>query len=260
VKQQQPALVDKLEMILRDLSGRAPGVKGSVLCDSRGLPVASSLPAEFEIAVIAAMGTLMTKSASSVYANMRFSRPELVVIEGREADVAAIELPGGIGSLIVILEKGGNLGLLKIEIKRAAMRVVDAHTYGGEVPPRISELFVLHSSGALIRHYSDTLRTDLDRDILGGMLTAIQSFVKEALATSDSLDEMRFGEHAICFVRGEHTIAAYLTDVGCADARYLVFDALEDFEGKYSDVLVKWDGRVQSLAGVDDCFTKVLHS
>lgn len=253
-------LVDKLESILRDLGAHSPGVRGSLVADPKGLPVASSLPEEFDIAVIAAMAALTTQSADSVFGNMRFSKPSVVVIEGKEADVAAIDLPLGIGTLLVIAGKKGNLGLLKIEMKRAALRIADAYGRGSDTRPRISELFILHSGGELIRHYSDTLRTDMDRDILGGMLTAVQSFVKEALALDESLDEMRYGHHAICFVRGAHTIAAYVTDGACENVRYLVFDAVEEFESKYKDVLPAWDGKIRSLAGVDECFTKVIRA
>lgn len=255
-------LHDQLNSILEELSGRIRGVKAVVIADPNGLPLASRCPTGLDPSMISAVGTLLTQAAESAFDNMRFAIPEVITIKGKDAHVAAIGLPEGMASLIVLLEKHANVGLAEIEMRRSVLQVGLTIGAGMPLPPRITELFILYNGGALIRHFSDTLRTESDRDILGGMLSAVQSFVRQILGSKDgALDEMRFGEYSIGFVRGERTIAAYIVGEGDHEAaRYAVFDALKDFEEKYRLVLTDWKGFVQDFQGIDECFVKVLRS
>ncbi len=252
-------LLDRLDSILQDLRSRVRGIRGLVLSDPNGLPIAAEESGEVDMTVIAAMGTMIAQSADLVYANLRMSRPDITIIEGRDANLAVLALPGGVASLLVILEKGANLGLAKIEMRAAAGRIGSTFGVGGDERPRIEELFILYGNGTLIQHYSSSLRTDRDRDILGGMLTAVQAFVREVFAAKDGvLDEMKYGAHSICFVRGTHTIAAAVVDGDTEAAKYGVFDSLKDFEEKYVDALKDWSGLIGEFPGIDECFQKVL--
>src|SRR2546422_1599499 len=114
--------------------------------------------------------------------------------------------------------------------------------------------------GLHIRHYSDSLRTDVDRDILSGMLVAVQEFVKQTLSSKEvNLDELRYGTYTVHFVRGLHTIAAAVAkDMDTEHVKYAVSDALQDFEDRYAGILPTWNGDVTEFAGVDECFEKVL--
>src|SRR2546426_1149637 len=124
----------------------------------------------------------------------------------------------------------------------------------------IWELFIITKAGILIRHYSDSLRTDVDRDILSGMLVAVQEFVKQTLSSkAGNLDELRYGTYTVHFVRGLHTIAAAVAkDMDAEHVKYAVSDALQDFEDRYAGILPTWNGDVAEFAGVDECFEKVL--
>src|SRR5207245_9963505 len=126
--------------------------------------------------------------------------------------------------------------------------------------PGISELFCITNAGLLIRHCSNSMRTDLDRDILSGMLVAVQEFVKQTLSSkAGNLDELRYGTYTVHFVRGLHTIAAAVAkDLDADHVKYAVSDALQDFEDRYAGILPTWSGDVSEFAGIDDCFEKVL--
>ncbi|HEV8595592.1 MAG TPA: roadblock/LC7 domain-containing protein [Thermoplasmata archaeon] len=254
-------LLDRLDTILADLRTRVRGIRVVVLSDPNGLPVAAEAAGDFDLAVVAAMATMIAQSADLVYENLRMSLPDIVVIEGKDANLAVLALSGGVASLLVVLEKNANLGLAKIEMRSAAGRLGSAFGVGTPDHPKIEELFILYENGTLIQHYSSTLRTDKDRDILGGMLTAVQAFVREALSAKDgTLDEMKYGSHSICFVRGTHTIAAAVVDGDTEGAKYSVFDALKDFEEKYQHVLRGWNGFLEAFTGIDECFQKVLRA
>src|SRR2546422_994317 len=60
----------------------------------------------------------------------------------------------------------------------------------------LEDVFLLnHKDGLLIKHETRRLRPDVDTDILSGMLTAVQAFVKDALRGDDyaDLNEMTVG-------------------------------------------------------------------
>jgi len=107
--------------------------------------------------------------------------------------------------------------------------------FGSSHKAGISELFIMTKGGLLLRHYSDSLRTDVDRDALGGMLVAVQQFVQQTLASKSVANE------------------------GDAESlQYHVLDALQDFEDRYASTLESWNGDVAAFPGIDDCFEKVV--
>jgi predicted regulator of Ras-like GTPase activity (Roadblock/LC7/MglB family) len=256
-----PGLEDRLSDTLKGLIRRARGIRGVVVVDGQGLPIASEIAKGLDLNVISAMSTLITESAASVLTNLGIKGPKLIMIEGDEANVVAVPVTSGNASVLAVLQEDANLGLVRLELQKAAVQV--GQLLGFDTPPiaAISELFVLHAAGTLIRHYSDRLRTDFDRDILGGMLTAVQSFVKQSLATMDGqLDEMRYGQHTIVFVRGKHTIAAAVVHGRDLEGvHYRISDAVQEFEERYKAILPVWDGSVTAFPGIDECFSKILH-
>ena len=250
----------QLEGILQQLRRKTRGVRGSVIADSNGLTVASDVRAGVQSSVLAAMSTLIAQSASGVFENIAMPGPESILMEGPESNVVVVHIPAGDVTLLALLEKETNLGVLKIEMARAARAIGTALGYESVEQPRISELFIMTRAGLLIRHYSDTLRTDVDRDILSGMLVAVQEFIQQTLASkSGTLNELRYGKHHVYFFRGAHTIAAAVADVANPEAlQYQVMDALQDFEDRYAGALESWNGDTSAFPGVDDCFEKVL--
>src|SRR5205807_3085540 len=75
----------------------------------------------------------------------------------------------------------------------------------------IEDVFLLnHRDGILIKHETRRLRPDVDTDILTGMLTAVQQFVKDALRGDDyaDLNEMTVGHMHILIGRGKWLVLA----------------------------------------------------
>lgn len=259
---EEPGLENRLEQILSQLRRRARGVRGSVIADASGLVVAGDIRTGMSSGVLSAMSTLIAQSAGSVFENLSLPDPDFILMEGPAANVAVITMSGGELSLLALLEKATNLGVLKIEMKRAAREIAEALGLAFGNRAEICELFVLHTSGLLLRHYSDSLRTDIDRDILGGMLVGVQDFVKQTLATKrGSLDQMRYGDYTVFFVRGTDVIAAAVVREGDAESvRYQVSDALQEFEERYRATLKTWTGDANAFPGIDSCFERVLRA
>src|SRR5437773_4909537 len=75
----------------------------------------------------------------------------------------------------------------------------------------VEDVFLLnHRDGVLIKHETRRLRPDVDTDILSGMLTAVQQFVKDALRGDDyaDLNEMTVGHMHILIGRGKWLVLA----------------------------------------------------
>ncbi len=258
----EAGLEEQLEQALLRMRRRARGVRASVIADTNGLTVARDIRSGPEASVLAAMSTLIAESSRGVFENLDLSAPDFILMEAPEANVAVMHMAGGGVSLLLVADKATNLGNLRIEMRRTARQIAEALGFAFGRRSRISELFLLHNSGLLLRHYSDSLRTDLDRDILGGMLVGVQDFVKQTLATkAGSLDQLRYGEYTIFFVRGKEVIAAAVArDADPEDVQYRVMDAVQDFEERHGATLKNWSGDAASFPGIDESFDKVLRN
>jgi len=250
----------QLGKILSEFRRKTNGIRGSVIADGNGLTVASDIQSGVSPAVLSAMSTLIAQSGARVFENIQMSGPSFLIMDGDQANVAVVQFAAGDVSLLTLVDRAANLGVLKLEMKRTAARIAEALGLAFGTASGISELFIITKAGILIRHYSDSLRTDVDRDILSGMLVAVQEFVKQTLSSkAGNLDELRYGTYTVHFVRGLHTIAAAVAkDMDTEHVKYAVSDALQDFEDRYAGILPTWNGDVTEFAGVDECFEKVL--
>jgi len=118
---------------------------------------------------------------------------------------------------------------------------------------KLEELFLMHNSGALIRHWThDKGRVD-DGEGVSGMLVVLQEFIRDSFDDRESnLERLRFGKQQVVLVRGQHTILA-----GVARGRYMnglpgrLQQAVWEFEGSCADVLPRWDGNVAVFERAD---------
>jgi hypothetical protein len=110
----------------------------------------------------------------------------------------------------------------------------------------IEDLFLLnHKDGLLIKHETRRLRPDVDTDILTGMLTAVQQFVKDALRGDDyaDLNEMTVGQMHILIGRGKWLVlAARIEGDGSQPWTASIERCIKDMEDHHWDQLEDWDG------------------
>ena len=250
----------QLDGVLGQLRRNVRGVRGSVVADSNGLTIASDIRSGVGPATLAAMSTLIAQSAGSVFENIGMPGPNLIIMEGPESNVVVMHIPIADVTLLTLMDKATNIGVLKIEMGRATQGIATALGFGTNHKATMSELFVMTKGGLLIRHYSDSLRTDLDRDALSGMLVAVQQFVQQTLASkSGALNQLKYRAHSIFFFRGNFTVAAAVAEEGDVETlQYQVLDALQDFEDRYASTLESWNGDVAAFPGLDDIFEKVI--
>jgi len=123
--------------------------------------------------------------------------------------------------------------------------------------PDYAEVFLLHKDGILLGHFEKTSATEIDSDVLSGMLIAVQNFINESFIGKDwetspkeGLDELKFGQYRISLVRGETTvIAAVVSGPRPEEAHRQLRLVLEDIEKEFGTVLATWNGDMDAVKG-----------
>jgi len=125
---------------------------------------------------------------------------------------------------------------------------------------RIDQLFLLHDSGMLIRHYTNGSGLQRDSDIMSAMLIVLQEFVRDSFRDRRSLlEEVRFGDRRVLMVRGRHAVmAALLTGKRLNGLPARLEKAVADFERTHGAELADWNGDLGSLGAADDAFRGLL--
>ncbi len=114
----------------------------------------------------------------------------------------------------------------------------------------IEDIFLIHTDGRLICHNTRRLKPELDGDILTGMLTAVQSFVKDTLNTQTrgNLNELKYGELNILIEYGQYAyIAVVISGAPPRTLRPRMKELLKILHVKYYHTLPQWDGNVAKV-------------
>ena len=172
------------------------------------------------------------------------------------SDIAEAVLLAVVGIMLI---EGLWLSFLTFNLHRKKVREreekakTDLQEAEAEKNTRIEDIFLLHRSGLLLKHYTRRLRPNVDSDVLSGMLVAVQDFVKDSFrGEKGQLNEIRFGEIRIVIIEGKWTIlAAVVRGARPYDIQPELGVALTDLETKYEDPLIDWDGTMDEIADVD---------
>ncbi len=126
---------------------------------------------------------------------------------------------------------------------------------------RIQEIFLVNYDGTLMAHLSRTITPDKDRDVLTGMLTAIQDFIRDAFVRSpgEELRDLRFGQQRIQIQRGAYSYLAVVsrgrTPWGLPGR---MKETLARIEGKFGGVMANWRGNPGDLAAASEILSEGL--
>ena len=118
-----------------------------------------------------------------------------------------------------------------------------------KAPAAIDDVFLLYAKdGVLIKHETRRLRPDVDTDILSGMLTAVQQFVKDSFRgeEGEELNEMTVGQMHILIGRGKWVVLAAVLSGGDIDSmNEQMGRCIKDMEDHNWDRLEDWDGDME---------------
>ena len=126
---------------------------------------------------------------------------------------------------------------------------------------RIEEVFLVTKDGILIHHLTRNLVDDVDPDIVSGMLAGVQQFARDAFRYGEdrSLHQMQFGDHRVLIERGDMVfLAGVCTHGNDALIGRKLRKVIEEIEARYREVLRRWDGDMDLVAGARDLIRKSL--
>lgn len=114
---------------------------------------------------------------------------------------------------------------------------------------------MVNTSGVVLAHTETREKTGaVDSDIVGGMLTAIQDFVKESFHAEDreTLRTLSVGKIKMII---EHSPNAYVavvfTGYETEELRSDIKALLRKIDEAYGRVLMEWDGDKEKIRGVE---------
>lgn len=147
--------------------------------------------------------------------------------------------------------------------QRALCNLTDESLFSLEEFAYFDEIFLISKIGLLISHVSRTKDEGMDEDILGSMLTAVQDFVKDSFGGGEvegqkgGLGKLEYLDTKIIMEHGDLIYMAVVTSgEEHPDMKKDIKKCLTDIESTYFDVLMDWDGDLDSLSGSVD----MLHS
>jgi hypothetical protein len=127
-------------------------------------------------------------------------------------------------------------------------------------PTIVDEVFLMTPNGMLLKHYTRRLRPDQDEDILAGMLSAVQTFIKDSFDESGGkLNEIRFENYDIVISHSKNVvIAAIISTKKPEKLRIQLESATDDIEARFGEKLSHWSGDRAELGEVDALMKRFL--
>jgi len=118
--------------------------------------------------------------------------------------------------------------------------------------PVIEEVFVMGANGLLVKHMSRSLMSDKDRDVVGSMISAISSFVREAFTERDGeVHEVSLGDHRFVTCSNMGLVVAVLVTSGqTEDIVHRLNHLLAVLRDRYGERLATWQG--EAIEGIED--------
>lgn len=117
----------------------------------------------------------------------------------------------------------------------------------------IEEIFVVYKDGKPLLHETRRIKPEMDSDLVSGMFTAVQDFVKDSFGKGEKgvLNELQYGDMKIVVEQGEHIYMAVVsTSSDVTELRKQVRNNIMDIEKGLKDTLSRWDGNMGIASSV----------
>jgi hypothetical protein len=152
------------------------------------------------------------------------------------------------------------LFIFALSVILVLMNVISFFLVWGSSTTMVDEVFVMTPSGMLLKHYTRRLRPDQDEDILAGMLTAVQNFVRDSFDTAGGrLSEIRFENYDIIISYTDNLVlAAVLTAKNPEKLREKLKIAACEIEEAYGTKLKDWKGDMSELKQIDTVMKRLI--
>jgi len=119
-----------------------------------------------------------------------------------------------------------------------------------EPMPVIEDLFLIYKDGRLISHNTRKLKPEMDDDVMSGMFTAVQEFIKTSFGGDDEtpVDEISYGKNKILIEHGKYIfISAVIEGRGSDEMHERMKIAVQNIELLLEPQLKDWSGDTKDL-------------
>ena len=117
---------------------------------------------------------------------------------------------------------------------------------------RVEQVFLIHrETGLLLAHVANKEGDIIDADMISGMLTAIQDFVRESFSDGrrQLLNTMDCEEHDVLIEYGSQAIlAAVVSGIASAELRHKLAVTLDNIQAKHAPILEDFSGDSEPFA------------
>jgi tetratricopeptide (TPR) repeat protein len=149
-------------------------------------------------------------------------------------------------------------------ISSALEKFTDAPLFEEQEYVSFSQLFAINPAGMLIAKASHQ-EDELDADIFAGMLTAVQSFVRDSFDSSGTatagLGRLEYGSMKVMIEHGQHLfLVAVLKEKEHADMARSLKTCLKDLEEEHGHLLDNWTGSMSQVKPIEDCLRNRIQS
>ena len=174
--------------------------------------------------------------------------------------VAIFAVLGIVAFVVPFANQNTRLFFILVVAVLTGTNVVGLLTVWRSSPTIVDEVFLMTPTGMLLKHYTRRLRPDQDEDILAGMLTAVQNFVRESFDEAGGrLNEIRFENYDILISHSKNiVIAAIISTKKPERLRVQLKSATDDLETQFGEQISHWSGDKKELADVDLLMKKFL--
>ncbi len=127
---------------------------------------------------------------------------------------------------------------------------------------QVEQVFLIHRETGVLLHYvqsNDALNKD--PDMIAGMLTAVQDFMRDSFQVEDSsnLDKLNFGDMTVTLEVGPKVIISFVVRGNPPPSlRKLQVETLEQFQLEYSEILENFYGDIEPFKATHELLESCL--
>lgn len=138
-----------------------------------------------------------------------------------------------------------------LAISSALEKFTDSPLFEEQEYVSFSQLFAINPAGMLIANASHQ-EEDIDADIFAGMLTAVQSFVRDSFDSSGTatagLGRLEYGSMKVMIEHGQHLfLVAVLKEKEHTDMAKDLRHTVNEIESTCSEILENWNGQMSQV-------------
>ncbi|MGD9962387.1 MAG: hypothetical protein AB7S97_00580 [Thermoplasmata archaeon] len=120
-------------------------------------------------------------------------------------------------------------------------------------PYSIENLFLIHNDGRLVAHITRQENTNIDKDVVSAMFTAVQEFVRDSFQAGEiGLKKLEIGDKNVLIEKGGSVYVAMIyTGWPPKDKLASIAVLLRDIEERYGERISRWNGTMKTVKGVE---------